>query len=224
MSFQIAIDGPAGAGKSTIAKRVAKELGFTYMDTGAMYRAIGLLFDAQEEYPKDSAGIEELCDQADIMLRYEDGVQHVYLNGEDVSSKIRTEKAGNTASYVSTFPEVRKKLVELQQKLSESLNVVMDGRDIGTVVLPDAEVKVFMEADPRIRAQRRYDELKGKGQDPDYDKILEDLLARDKQDRNRKVSPLKQAEDAVLVDTSDMDIEEVTEAILKLYYDVKNGN
>ena len=178
MGFKIAIDGPAGAGKSTIAKRVAKELGFTYMDTGAMYRAIGLLFDAQEEYPKDSAGTEALCDQADIMLRYEDGVQHVYLNGEDVSGKIRTEKAGNTASYVSTFPEVR--------------------------------------------AQRRFDELKEKGQDPDYDQILADLLARDHQDRNRKVSPLKQADDAVLIDTSDMNIEEVTAAILDLYEKEKN--
>ena len=222
MGFKIAIDGPAGAGKSTIAKRVAKELGFTYMDTGAMYRAIGLLFDAQEEYPKDSAGTEALCDQADIMLRYEDGVQHVYLNGEDVSGKIRTEKAGNTASYVSTFPEVRKKLVELQQRLSESLDVVMDGRDIGTVVLPNAEIKIFMEAAPEVRAQRRFDELKEKGQDPDYDQILADLLARDHQDRNRKVSPLKQADDAVLIDTSDMNIEEVTAAILDLYEKEKN--
>lgn len=217
MGFQIAIDGPAGAGKSTIAKRVAKELGFVYMDTGAMYRSIGLLFDAQEAFPETSEGKEKLCGQADITIRYEDGAQHVYLNGEDVTGKIRTEKAGNTASYVSTFPEVRRKLVALQQKLSASMDVVMDGRDIGTVVLPDAQLKIFMDADARIRAKRRFDELLAKGESPDFDKILKDLKERDEQDRNRAVSPLKQADDAVLLDTSDLSVEEVTKAILDLY-------
>ncbi len=217
MGFQIAIDGPAGAGKSTIAKLVAKELGFVYMDTGAMYRAIGLFFDAQPAYPETEEGIRDLCGKADISIRYEDGAQHVYLNGEDVSTKIRTEQAGNTASYVSAFPEVRKKLVELQQKLSETMDVVMDGRDIGTVVLPNAELKIFMEADPKVRAKRRFDELAAKGETPVFEQILEDLIQRDEQDRNREVSPLKQAEDAILLDTSDMNIEQVRDAILNLY-------
>lgn len=216
MGFQIAIDGPAGAGKSSIAKMAAKKLGFVYMDTGAMYRAIGLIFDEQKEYPKNTQERKELCEKADIQIRYEDDAQHVYLNGTDVSEKIRTEKAGNTASYVSTFPEVRSKLVELQQKLSDSMDVIMDGRDIGTVVLPNAQLKIFMDAKPEVRAQRRYLELQKKGIQCDYETILKELKERDDQDRNRSVSPLRQADDAVYLDTSDMTMEDVVTAILTL--------
>lgn len=222
MGFQIAIDGPAGAGKSTIAKLVAGRLGFTYMDTGAMYRAVGLLFDAQEKFPETSGEIQKVCDAANIDIRFVGGNQRIFLNGEDVSDIIRTEHAGNTASYVSTFPEVRTRLVALQQELSRTCDVVMDGRDIGTVVLPDADLKIFMEADIRVRAQRRFDQLCEKGETPDMDQIIKDLEARDHQDRNRAVSPLKQADDAILIDTSHMDREEVTEEILRLYREVKN--
>lgn len=217
MGFQIAIDGPAGAGKSTIAKLVANRLGFTYIDTGAMYRAVGLLFDAQEKFPETGEEIKTVSDAANIDIKYIDGSQHIYLNGKDVSEEIRTEHAGNTASYVSTFPEVRTRLVSLQQELSKTCNVVMDGRDIGTVVLPDADLKIFMEADVKVRAQRRFDQLKEKGGTPDMDQIIKDLEARDYQDRNRAVSPLKQADDAVLLDTSHMTKEEVQAEIIRLY-------
>ncbi len=223
MGFQIAIDGPAGAGKSTIAKLVAGRLGFTYMDTGAMYRAVGLLFDAQEKFPESSEEIRKVCDAANIEIKFIDGSQRIFLNGEDVSDLIRTEHAGNTASYVSTFPEVRTRLVALQQELSRTCDVVMDGRDIGTVVLPNADLKIFMEADILVRAQRRFDQLCEKGETPDMEQIIKDLEARDHQDRNRAVSPLKQADDAILIDTSDMDREEVTEEILRLYRKVKDG-
>ncbi len=223
MGFQIAIDGPAGAGKSTIAKLVAGRLGFTYMDTGAMYRAVGLLFDAQEKFPEGSEEIQKVCDAANIDIKFIDGSQRIFLNGEDVSDLIRTEHAGNTASFVSTFPEVRTRLVALQQELSRTCDVVMDGRDIGTVVLPNADLKIFMEADIRVRAQRRFDQLREKGETPDMEQIIKDLEARDHQDRNRAVSPLKQADDAILIDTSDMNREEVTEEILRLYRKVKNG-
>ena len=223
MGFQIAIDGPAGAGKSTIAKLVAGRLGFTYMDTGAMYRAVGLLFDAQEKFPEGSEEIQKVCDAANIDIKFIDGSQRIFLNGEDVSDLIRTEHAGNTASFVSTFPEVRTRLVALQQELSRTCDVVMDGRDIGTVVLPNADLKIFMEADIRVRAQRRFDQLREKGETPDMEQIIKDLEARDYQDRNRAVSPLKQADDAILIDTSDMNREEVTEEILRLYRKVKNG-
>ena len=217
MGFQIAIDGPAGAGKSTIAKLVANRLGFTYIDTGAMYRAVGLLFDAQEKFPETGEEIKAVSDAANIDIKYIDGSQHIFLNGKDVSEEIRTEHAGNTASYVSTFPEVRTRLVSLQQELSRTCNVVMDGRDIGTVVLPDADLKIFMEADVKVRAQRRFDQLKEKGGTPDMDQIIKDLEARDYQDRNRAVSPLKQADDAVLLDTSHMTKEEVQAEIIRLY-------
>ena len=223
MGYQIAIDGPAGAGKSSIARRVAAELGFVYMDTGAMYRAIGLLFDAQERFPETEEEIRAVCGRADITIRYEDGMQHVYLGEEDVSEKIRTEQAGKTASFVSTFPEVRKKLVSLQQELSKSMDVIMDGRDIGTVVLPHADLKIFMDADARVRAKRRCEQLRAMGETPDFEEILQDLKARDEQDRNRAVSPLKQAEDAVYLDTSEMTREEVAGAILDLYYKRRKG-
>ena len=216
MGFQIAIDGPAGAGKSTIAKIVAGKLNFTYMDTGAMYRAMGIAFDENGILPDDTEAARELIDNTDISIRYEDGVQHIYLNGRDVSGEIRTEHAGNMASAVSRLEKVRERLVELQRELSKSMDVVMDGRDIGTVVLPDADLKIYMVADANVRARRREAQLREKGENPDIKQIEEDLKARDYQDMNRAVSPLKQADDAIYLDTSDMTIDEVASKIIDL--------
>ena len=216
MGFQIAIDGPAGAGKSTIARLVAKELGFVYIDTGAMYRALGLFF-ADRKIPLDNEKkIEKYLPEADVTLNMQDGEQHVLLNGEDVNARIRTEEAGMAASRVSTYRAVRKKLVECQQEISRSLDVVMDGRDIGTVVLKDAPLKVFLTASPHVRALRRKLELEQRGQHADLDEIERDIRKRDEQDMNRTESPLRQAEDAVLLDSSGLTIEEVTAQILEL--------
>ncbi len=216
MSFQIAIDGPAGAGKSTIAKLVAKKLGFLYIDTGAMYRALGLYFvDLGIPVDDENAVVDHLSG-AEISLKMIDGQQHVYLNDNDVNSRIRTEAAGMAASKVSTYRSVRKKLVECQQKIAGGLDVVMDGRDIGTVVLKDAPLKIFLTADPRVRAMRRLLDLEERGQKADLDEIERDIRLRDEQDMNRAESPLRRADDAVLVDSSDMTIEEVAECILKL--------
>ncbi|MBO5208653.1 MAG: (d)CMP kinase [Lachnospiraceae bacterium] len=216
MGFNIAIDGPAGAGKSTIAKKVAKRLGYIYVDTGAMYRAMALFLLKEGVDPKNSEAVNEKCKEADITIRYENGEQVVYLNGENVNAFLRTEQVGNMASVTSANPNVRKKLVELQQKLAADADVVMDGRDIGTCVLPDAEVKVYLTASSKVRAQRRYDELTAKGEKCDIDVIEKDIIERDYQDMTREISPLKQAEDAVLVDSSDMTIEEVAETIMKM--------
>lgn len=216
MSHQIAIDGPAGAGKSTIARKIAGEMGFIYVDTGAMYRAMALFFIKNEVDVSDKETVEEKCKEADITIRYENGEQVVYLNGENVNGLIRTEEVGNMASLTSPNPEVRKKLVELQQKLAKSTNVVMDGRDIGTCVLPDAEVKIYLTAGSKVRALRRYDELTAKGQVCDLDTIEQDIIERDRQDMTREISPLKCAEDAVVIDSSDMTIEEVADAVVKL--------
>lgn len=215
-SFQIAIDGPAGAGKSTIAKIAAKKLGFVYIDTGAMYRAMGLFFDRNNEWPDKPEDIKALAEKADITLKYADGEQRIFLNGEDVSEAIRTEKAGLSASSVSRFPEVREIMVSLQQKLAGSMNVIMDGRDIGTVVLPDADLKIFLTADVSERARRRMLQLEEKGIKESLDKIEEDIRKRDIQDTTRKASPLKQADDAVLVDTSDISIEETVDRIISM--------
>lgn len=215
-SFQIAIDGPAGAGKSTIAKIAAKKLGFVYIDTGAMYRAMGLFFDRNGEWPDKPEDIKALAEKADITLKYADGEQRIFLNGEDVSEEIRTEKAGLSASSVSRFPEVREIMVSLQQKLAGSMNVIMDGRDIGTVVLPDADLKIFLTADVSERARRRMLQLEEKGIKESLDKIEEDIRKRDIQDTTRKASPLKQADDAVLVDTSDISIEETVDSIISM--------
>lgn len=215
-SFQIAIDGPAGAGKSTIAKIAAKKLGFVYIDTGAMYRAMGLFFDRNNEWPDKPEDIKALAEKADITLKYADGEQRIFLNGEDVSETIRTEKAGLSASSVSRFPEVREIMVSLQQKLAGSMNVIMDGRDIGTVVLPDADLKIFLTADVSERARRRMLQLEEKGIKESLDKIEEDIRKRDIQDTTRKASPLKQADDAVLVDTSDISIEETVDRIISM--------
>ena len=213
----IAIDGPAGAGKSTIAKMVAKELGFVYVDTGAMYRAMALHMINNGVQSDDAAKISSTCKSADITIKYENGEQVVYLNGENVNGKIRTEEVGKMASVSSANGDVRKKLVELQQKLASEIDVVMDGRDIGTVVLPDALLKVYLTASSRVRAERRYKELVAKGTECDIDVIEKDIIDRDYRDMHRENSPLMQAEDAVLVDSSDMTISEVAEKIISLY-------
>jgi len=217
MSINVAIDGPAGAGKSTIAKLVAKKLSFIYVDTGAMYRAMALYLLKCGIKADDTVGIENACQNADITIAYENGEQQVILNGENVTPYIRTEEVGNMASASSVNGKVREKLVALQQKLASEKSVVMDGRDIGTVVLPDAQVKIYLTASSRTRAKRRYDELTGKGVACDIDKIEADIVERDTRDMNREISPLKQAEDAVFVDSSDMTIEEVLNRILSIY-------
>ena len=214
--MNIAIDGPAGAGKSTIAKIVAKELGNIYVDTGAMYRAMALYMIKNGISPDNTAAIEEACEHADISIVYRDGAQHVLLNGEDVTSELRTEAVGNMASSTSVNAKVRRKLVSLQQKLADETGVVMDGRDIGTVVLPNAEVKIYLTASVETRAERRYKELLAKGQAADLNEIAEDIRQRDYRDMNRENSPLRQADNAVLVDSSHMTIEEVAAEILSI--------
>lgn len=213
MGFNVAIDGPAGAGKSTIAKRIAQKKGYIYVDTGAMYRAMALYL-LREQASVDE--IDEKCREADITIAYENKEQVVYLNGENVNPYIRTEEVGRMASVSSPNPQVRKKLVELQQKLAANADVVMDGRDIGTCVLPDAQVKVYLTADSHERALRRYRELTEKGERCDLDVIERDIIARDHQDMTRENSPLKQAEDAVLIDSSHMTVEEVADAVIAL--------
>ena len=216
MAFNVAIDGPAGAGKSTIAKMVAKEKGFIYVDTGAMYRAMALYFLKKGIRPEESDKISAAVDGADVTIEYVNGEQQVLLNGENVTPYLRTEEVGNMASVSSTNADVRRKLVELQQKLAATSNVVMDGRDIGTCVLPNADVKVYLTASSVVRANRRYKELIEKGQEADWDTIKKDIEERDYRDMNRDISPLRQAEDAILIDSSDMTIEENVQAILNL--------
>lgn len=221
MGYKIAIDGPAGAGKSTIAKLIAKKLGFIYVDTGAMYRAMALFMMNEGVEAKDAEAISKKCKEADITIRYENGEQIVLLNGENVNGLIRTQQVGNVASLTSANIEVRKKLVELQQKLAKDADVVMDGRDIGTCVLPNAEVKVFLTAGSRVRAERRYKELVAKGESCNLDVIEKEIIERDKQDMTREVSPLMAAEDATLVDSSYMTIEEVADTIIGMVSDDK---
>lgn len=215
MGINIAIDGPAGAGKSTIAKKVAKELSFIYVDTGAMYRAMA--FYLLEKGISGDENISKACHDADISIRYENGEQQVILNGKNVTAFLRKEEVGNMASVSSANPEVRAHLLKLQRNLAAENNVVMDGRDIGTTILPNAEVKIFLTASAKNRANRRYLELTEKGEACDMDEILKDIIDRDERDMSRAVSPLKQAEDAVLVDSSEMGIEEVVESILSVY-------
>ncbi len=215
-SFNVAIDGPAGAGKSTIAKRVAREKNYIYVDTGAMYRAMALYLLKLGVFPEDSDKIAKACMQADISIEYQKGEQVVLLNGENVNAFLRTEEVGNMASYSSAVPAVREKLVELQRKLAKTTDVVMDGRDIASVVLPDADVKVYLTASSHTRAKRRYMELIEKGETADLEKIEQDIIERDYRDMHREHSPLVQAEDAVLIDSSNLTIEEVTERILAL--------
>jgi len=216
MSHNVAIDGPAGAGKSTIAKRIAKKLGYIYVDTGAMYRAMAYYLIQNQVDSRDKDAIVAACQHADISIRYQNGEQVVLLNGENVNAYLRTEAVGNMASVSSAVLEVRKKLVELQQKLARETDVVMDGRDIGTVVLPDADVKVYLTASVETRAKRRFLELQEKGEAADLQKIAADIEDRDYRDMHRDISPLRQAEDATLVDSSDMTIDQVVERILEL--------
>lgn len=216
MSYQIAIDGPAGAGKSTIARKVAKTKGFIYVDTGAMYRAMAYYLLSKKADPENEKEIEEKCQGADITIQYIDGEQVVLLNGENVNGVLRTEEVGKMASFTSKNLKVRERLTQLQKELAKTNDVVMDGRDIGTCVLPDANVKVYLTASAEVRAKRRFDELTAKGEACNIKKIKEDIINRDEQDMNREIAPLKQAEDAVLVDSSYMTIEEVVQAILEL--------
>ena len=210
----IAIDGPSGAGKSTLAKRLAKELGYIYVDTGAMYRSIGLYALRRGVDPKNADAVQALLPDIQLDIRLQDASQHVYLNGEDVSTDIRAEAVGMAASAVSAHPAVRAFLLDTQRNLAKGQNILMDGRDIGTVVLPDATVKIFLTASPEARAERRRKELEEKGQPADFATVLADIEQRDYQDTHRAVAPLKQAEDAVLVDSSDIDFEQ-TFALLK---------
>ena len=216
MSFQIAIDGPAGAGKSTIARRVSEALGFIYVDTGAMYRAMGLYFLDLGIDTEDENAVNASLPGARLSLQIIEGSQHVFLNGRDVTGRIRSEEAGMMASRTSRYAANREKMVAMQQEIARSQNVVMDGRDIGTVVLPDAPLKIYLTASVQVRALRRYRELLQKGQTPVLEEIEKDIAARDDQDMHRKNSPLRKAEDAVLVDSSDMTIEKVADTITDL--------
>ena len=216
MSYQIAIDGPAGAGKSTIAKKVAKTKGFIYVDTGAMYRAMAYYLLNEKVDPENAKEIEDKCQEADITIQYVGGEQVVLLNGANVNGVLRTEEVGNMASTTSKNPKVRERLTQLQKELAAKNDVVMDGRDIGTCVLPNADVKIYLTSSSAVRAKRRFDELTAKGESCDIKKIEEDIVKRDQQDMSREIAPLKQAEDAHLVDSSYMTIEEVVQKILSL--------
>lgn len=215
--YSIAIDGPSSAGKSTVAKEVAKKLSFIYVDTGAMYRATAIYFSRNNVKKEDENTISSRLKEVNIELRYENGVQQVLLNNENVTSLLRSEEMGQFSSIISTYAAVRKYLVSLQQEIGKKNNIVMDGRDIGTVVLPDANLKIFLTADVDIRAERRCLELQAKGLNKTFDEVKEDLIVRDERDQNRKESPLKKADDAILLDSSFLSVEEVCEKILNLW-------
>lgn len=223
MGFNIAIDGPAGAGKSTIAKRVAKELSFIYVDTGAMYRAIALYLLRQKIDGRDEERIRKACSQIHVGIEYKDGVQQVLLNGENVTALIRTEEVGNMASVSSANPDVRAALLKLQRDLAKRENVLMDGRDIGTNVLPNAQLKIYLTASVQTRARRRFLELQERGETCQLAEIERDIQERDHRDMTREIAPLRQAEDALLIDSSDMTIEEVVASIRRAYEEVKNA-
>jgi len=219
----IAIDGPAGAGKSTIAKRVAGELGFTYIDTGAMYRTMAYYYIENGVDTADEEAVSALCDKIEVKLKYIDGVQHVLLNGEDVSGFIRTDRIGSGASQISAYRKVRSSLLDLQRNMAKTDSVVMDGRDIGSVVLPDATVKIYLTASVEERARRRYAEYVQAGQDCDLEKIKKEIEERDHRDMTREISPLVCAEDAHVIDSSNMTIDEVCEAVFELVRRAKDG-
>lgn len=215
-TIKIAIDGPSGSGKSTLAKALAEKLGYTYVDTGAIYRTVGLFAAENEISPSDETEISRHFDEIDIELCWMEDGQHVFLNGRDVSGLIRTPKASMYASAVSALPAVRNFLLSMQRKLSERSNVIMDGRDIGTVILPDAQVKIFMKADPMVRAKRRHKELLEKGKDVTLEEVYNDMCERDKNDSSRAVAPCVPAEDAVIFDNGEYDIAQTLEYALKL--------
>ena len=223
MIYNIAIDGPAGAGKSTIARRVAKELSFIYVDTGAMYRAMALYLLRRKVNRDDTEQIGNICQDAEISIEYKNGEQIVLLNGENVNSYLRTEEVGNMASVSSAVPRVREKLLSLQRKLAKDMSVVMDGRDIGTTILPDADVKIYLTASSLTRAKRRYLELQEKGTVCNLDDIQKDIEERDQRDMSREISPLRQAEDAVLVDSSNLTIQQVVDRILQIFRSKTTG-
>lgn len=213
--INVAIDGPAGAGKSTISRKAASELGYIYIDTGALYRTVGLnALRLGADIQNDDAVIATLTDELKVELRFVDGEQRMFLCGEDVSSDIRTPEASMAASRVSAVPKVREYLFDLQKELAKNNNCIMDGRDIGTVVLPDADVKIFLTASPEARAERRYKELIEKGMDVNYDDVLTDMIKRDYDDSHRAIAPLKQADDAVLCDTSELTLEQSIELVI----------
>lgn len=217
--IQIAIDGPSGAGKSTVAKALAKKMGIVYVDTGALYRTIGYYVRSQNVDPKDAVAVEELLPDVQVDLRYENGVQTVYLNGENLGDKIRTPEMSMYASAVSAIPAVRAFLLETQRSIARKNSVIMDGRDIGTVILPDADVKIFLSASDECRAQRRCDELREKGIETTLEEVLADMRERDNNDRNRAVAPAVAAPDAIPFDNSGMTSDECTDAIRKLVLD-----
>lgn len=219
--MKVAIDGPAGAGKSVVAKAAAKDLGFIYVDTGAMYRAIGLYVLRQGKKPSSAEDVVPLLPEIREELRFLDGEQHIFLNGEDVSALIRTEEVSMAASDVSAIPEVRAFLLQCQRELAEENDVIMDGRDIGTVVLPDAEVKIFMTAKPEIRARRRFLQLKEKGIEADLNDVLEELRQRDYNDSHRAAAPLRQAEDAIYLDNSDFTLQEDIDNMKRIILEAK---
>ena len=213
-TYSIAIDGPAGAGKSTIAKRLSKELGYYYVDTGAIYRTVAYFLDLWGVSPKDVDNVNRYIDELTIGIEYdEDGLQHMIMNGMDVTGEIRTQDISQKASLVSAHACVREMLLDMQRDVAKAHNVIMDGRDIGTVVLPKADVKIFLTAAPEVRAKRRYDELIAKGQKANLDTILKEIQQRDYQDTHREIAPLKMARDSIKVDTSDMDIDQVVAEI-----------
>jgi len=216
MIYSIAIDGPAGAGKSTIAKAVAQKLQYIYVDTGAMYRAIAIYFIKNKVDSSDEDAINKACENVNITIEYLDGEQQVILNGENITSILRNEEVGKIASKTSVYAKVRNKLVELQRELARTTDVIMDGRDIGTTVLPHANVKIYLTASVEARASRRFKELEEKGECPNFDVIKNDIENRDYQDMNRENSPLRQSDDAVLVDSSEIDLNETIDTIIKI--------
>lgn len=221
--MKVAIDGPAGAGKSTISKAAAKRLGYIYIDTGAMYRGVGLYAVRNGIDPSDKEGIESVLDKIDISIAYRDGEQRIFLNGEDVSKDIRLPEISVAASNVAVIPKVRLKLVELQRALAEKSDVLMDGRDIGTYVLPDAEVKIFLTASPEERANRRYKELLEKGVKTEFSEVLADIKYRDKNDSEREFAPLKPAEDGIILDNTNLNIEESVDKICEIVHKRKDS-